>query len=232
MGGSTASDPKGKKAIKIVVDRRENFSGIVEHLRKLGVEVEICQLPVADFIISGRIGIERKTVWDFLQSLIDGRLLTQAKLLAENFERPILILEGKDLYTTRDIHPNAIRGALAALTVDLGISIIPTEDEEDTARVLVAIAKRQISPPREQPTRPKRPAPTLEQLQRFIVEGLPNISAVLAKRLLSHFKTVEAVMTASEKELMKVPGIGKKRAKEIRRVLTAVYQPESPPQAP
>jgi Fanconi anemia group M protein len=217
--------------MQILADRRESPS-LIQRVQSLGVEVEIRQLPVADFIISQHIGIERKTVPDFLQSLIDGRLLNQARDLSENFERPILVLEGGGLYAVRDIHPNAVRGALAALAADLGISVVPTEDEDDTAHFLAVLARRARQPPREPPLRPKRLDLPLPLLQRFIVEGLPRVSTVLADRLLRHFGSVEAVMRAPERRLMEVVGIGKKRAREIRAVLTAPYRPESHQRAP
>jgi Fanconi anemia group M protein len=159
--------------------------------------------------------------------LIDGRLLNQAELLRETFERPVIVLEGEGLYEQRAIHPNAIRGALAALTVDLGISIVPTVDEEDTACLLAAMAKReQAQEFKEVVLRRKISGLTLAENQRFILEGLPGISVVLAKRLLEHFKTVERVMGASEKELTKVHGIGKEKARMIRKILTAFYESE------
>lgn len=42
----------------------------------------------------------------------------------------------------RDIHPNAIRGTLAAIAVDLGISILFTKDEEDTAQMILVLTRR------------------------------------------------------------------------------------------
>jgi Fanconi anemia group M protein len=225
----TSEEGMKKKVVKlkIIADRREEPSGVTEALRELGVDVELQQLAVGDFVLSPRLGVERKSVGDFLQSLIDGRLLNQAKLLRETFERPIIILEGKELYERRAIHPNAVRGALAALTVDLGVPIVPTEDEEDTANLLTAMAKReQVQEFKEMPLRRKVRGLTLAGNQRFILEGLPGISAILAKRLLEHFKTIEQVMCASEKELRKVRGIGKEKAKIIRGVLTAPYEPE------
>ena len=63
----------------------------------------------------------------------------------------------------------------------------------------------------------------VHQMQRFIVEGLPGISATMAERLLLHFGTVERIMTASEEELMEVEGIGKKKARAIREVLRKKY---------
>jgi Fanconi anemia group M protein len=224
---------KKRAKLKIIVDHREEPSGVTDELRKLGVDIELRQLAVGDFVVSPRVGIERKSVGDFLQSLIDGRLLDQAELLRETFECPLIILEGDGLYTRRAIHPNAVRGALAALVVDFGISILPARDEEDTARLLAAIAKReQVQEIKEIPLRRKAGALTLAESQRFILEGLPGVSTVLAKRLLEHFKTVESVMRASEKDLMEVRGIGKEKARAIRETLTVAYEAENPGQQP
>lgn len=224
----TEQKPHKKSAgIKIIVDHREVPSGITEELMQLGVEVEARQLKVGDFILSDRVGVERKTVQDFLQSIVDKRLLSQARQLSKTFECPVLILEGEDLYSRRAIHPNAIRGALAAIAVEFSIPILPTVDEIETAELLVAIARReQVEESREVAIRGEPKGLTLPKRQRFVVEGLPGVSAVLAKRLLGHFKSVERVMCASEEELQRVRGIGKKKASDIRRVLDSEYEEE------
>ncbi len=217
--------------LKIIADHREIPSGIVNELIKLGADVESKQLSVGDFILSERVAVERKTVDDFLQSIVDKRLMTQAELLHETFEYPVLILEGNDVYSRRAIHPNAIRGALVALAVDFRIPILPASDEKETAHILFMIAKReQLAGFREVAVRGEPKRLTLSEFQRFVVEGLPGVSAVLARRLLEYFGTVEQVMCASEKELREVRGIGKEKAREIRRVLTSTYEPEVPRQ--
>lgn len=210
--------------MKVIADHRESSSNVIREIYRLDLEVETQQLDVGDFILSERVGVERKTVSDFLSSLIDGRLLEQTKNLSETFERPLLILEGEGLYTERGIHPNAIRGALSCITVDYHIPILSTEDEKGTAKIIKSIVEReQEDEESEVPIRGERKSLTLNELQRFVVEGLPGVSAVLAKRLLSHFGSVENVMKASEEDLKQVHGIGKEKAKNIRRVLEAEY---------
>ena len=217
---------KGEK-IKIIADHREVPSGVVRELTRMGAEVETKQLEVGDFLLSERVGIERKTVEDFLQSMIDKRLMTQVRQLTENFDRPVLILEGDNLYDKRAIHPNAIKGSLASLAVDYHIPILPSKDEIETASLLYAIARReQQGVSKEIPIRGEAMGLNLPEQQRFVIEGLPGVSAVLAKRLLEHFTTVENVMKASEEELMQVHGIGKEKAANIRRVLIARYRKE------
>ncbi len=219
-----------EKRLKIIADHREAPSGIIDELMRLGVEVEVCQLKVGDFILSNRVGVERKSTGDFLQSIVDKRLMSQAKILRETFERPVLILEGGNLYSRRAIHPNAVRGSLAALAVDMGIPILPTRDEKETALILFAIARReQLDESREVAVRGEPKGLTLPEKQRFVVEGLPGVSAVLAKRLLEHFGTVERVMCASEEELKQVHGIGREKARSIRKILASIYEcPQQP----
>ncbi|HIQ10110.1 MAG TPA: DEAD/DEAH box helicase, partial [Euryarchaeota archaeon] len=84
--------------------------------------------------------------------------------------------------------------------------------------------REQLDLNREPRLRGEKRVLSLPEMQRFIVESLPFVGPKLAKQLLKHFGTVERVFTASERELATVEGIGQKRAKEIRRVLTEEYR--------
>ncbi|MCS4540812.1 MAG: DEAD/DEAH box helicase [Euryarchaeota archaeon] len=213
--------------ITIYVDSRELASGIGRELLEYNINIQSTQLEVADYLLSNRIGVERKTVEDFLQSLIDGRLLSQLIELKRNFAKPILIVEGEDLYSHRNIHPNAIRGVIASIAVDLGMPMIWTKDRQETAAFLFSIAKREQEEQKvEIRLRGEKKAMTLAEQQQFIVEGLPGISAELAKRLLEKFETIRKIVNASQEELKEVKGIGESRAKEIETMVTSKYQSE------
>lgn len=211
--------------IKIFVDIRERNSKILEILREKA-KVDFRRLEVGDFILSNSVGVERKSVSDFLNSIVDKRLFTQAKELARNFPVAMMIIEGEeDLYSLRDIHPNAIRGALASLALDFGIFIIPTRDAEDTGNLLYAIAKREQDPElKDVALRGEKKPLNLEEKQRYLVESLPNVSAVLARRLLKKFKSVKEVINAPRKKLTEIEGIGKIKSKEIKKVINSKYK--------
>jgi ERCC4-type nuclease len=163
--------------------------------------------------------VERKSVEDFLESLLDGRLFQQARQLVA-YPRPILIIEGTGLTTSRNIPRGSIYGALASLTTDFGISVITVEDPQETIQLLAAIAKReQTEPRRDISLRPNKVTLNDVEQRRFILEGLPHVSGVLARRLLDHFGSVERVMSATKEELMQVDGVGRKTAEDIRKVL-------------
>ncbi len=203
---------------KIICDAREQAGGVVKHLSQLGVQVETRTLEVADFILSDRIAIERKTGKDFVDSLVDGRLWEQLKNL-KTYPRPYLILEGEGLQGHRNIAPEAIMAALASTTVDFGIPVLQTRDSLETARFLHAVAKREQG--RENRALAIRPAPPRsdDDTQLFILAGLPGVSGKRADALLAHFGSVSAVFMASEEALAQVPGIGTKVAADIRAIL-------------
>lgn len=207
----------------VYVDHRESNSGVVRELSNLGTKIRTSTLTVADYQVSLDVAVERKSAQDFTSSIIDKRLYKQAKELVENFSKPLLIVEGENLFTG-GLHPNAIRGALASLAVDFGISIIPTRSPEDTAAMIYRLAVReQDKGQRDIPIRTEKKPLGLQEHQIFIIESLPNIGPVTARKLLENFGSVKNVMNASTDELTQVEGIGKIIAHKIREVIDAGF---------
>ena len=216
--------PKKENDFPIVyADSREGNSKVIRHLTEMEMDVKIRSMAVGDYQVSDEVAIERKTAKDFVDSLIDKRLFKQARELSEEFKKPLLILEGDDLYAGM-VNANAIRGSIASIALDFGISIIPTRNAQDTAAMIKRIAIREQNGEHTpvQIRTDKKPVSLLEQ-QLFIIESLPNIGPVNAKALLEHFGSVGNVINASEKDLQDVEGIGKKTAENIRSVIDSKY---------
>jgi len=208
------------------VDSREANSGITKKLHDLGINIKVKALAVSDFMVSERVGIERKTVRDFVDSLIDKRIFLQIKNLRENFEKPIVIVEGtEDIYSMRKIHPNAIRGMLSTIAISFGVPIIYTKNQQDTAELIKVISLREQKPDSKEIglRLEKKPITTKEQ-QEFIIESLPGIGPNTAKILLSKIKSIKKIANAKSRELEKIDGIGKKRAEEIERIVNEIYE--------
>ncbi len=213
-------------SIVVYADSRESKSGVVKKLYEMGLAVRVQNLDVADYVVSDRVAIERKTAEDFLESLINKErdLFAQLLKLKKSYSKPVLIIEGNNLYGKRMIHPNAIRGALATIAVDLGIPVIQTSSPEETAEMIATIARReQEMKDREVSLHAGKTKRTLKEQQEYIVSAISDIGPVLAKSLLEHFQTIEKIATASEEELLKVPKIGRKTAKKIRQLMTTPY---------
>ncbi len=213
-------------AVRVFVDRREIRSHVAHALEKLGIDVTLTTLEVGDYVVSDRVGIERKTAEDFLSTLLDGRdLFGQVSDLKRAYDRPLIIIEGEGIYTARQVHPNVIRGVLAAITIDFGVPIIFSRDEEDTAALISVIAKReQVDSKREINLHGKKSAATLKEQQEYLVSAISEIGPVVARNLLRHFGSVERIMNASREELMKVELVGPKTADRIKEVVSGEYK--------
>ena len=154
--------------------------------------VDIQKLTVCDYVVSDRVGIERKDVGDFLGSLKDGRLFSQAKAMIEAYERPVIILEGQVSKALKRsaIKPAAVYGALSSLALDYGISVLPTEDTDTTAVLLQRLAYReQAKDNRVIQLRSVDRSLPLNKQQLFLLSGFPQIGTTSAKDLLEKFDT-------------------------------------------
>jgi ERCC4-type nuclease len=135
--------------------------------------------------------------------------------MADAVPRPILIIEGGDIYTERDMHPNAIRGVLAALTVDMGVSLLFTKDEQETAQMLFVIAQREDAGRGERKVHPHKAHRSEREEQEYIVSAFPEIGLKNARLLLAHFGSVQAITNAELPELTAIKGVGEKTAQKI-----------------
>lgn len=211
--------------IRIVADYREKGSNVLKDLAdndnvRLGLE----KLSIGDFLLSSRVVVEYKTVQDFVDSIIDGRLLSQLKEL-KKYEKPIIIIEGdQDIYSARRIHPNAIRGMIATIVVSYGIPLIQTKNPKETSELMQIIAKNeQLEGKSEIQYHYGKPL-SLKEQQEYFISALPNIGMGGAKPLLKHFKSVKNIVNASEKELQDVDLIGPKKAKGLKDVFDRDYE--------
>ncbi|MBI4015543.1 MAG: hypothetical protein HY362_02405 [Candidatus Aenigmarchaeota archaeon] len=221
LGEQVLKKPESPKPM-IFVDSREFYSPVVEALGKFDCIVKSKRLEVADYLCSERVGIERKAAQDFLNSITDQRLFQQAEALKESFEKPILLIEGNDLYGR--LNPNSVRGALASIAIDYGIPIMWSANPQESAALINWIARReQLTERRELAVRGEKKAETVKDVQEFIVAGLPGVSNVKARALLKKFGSPAGIFAASEQELKEAEGIGEKLAQKIREVLEKEY---------
>ncbi|MFX1520642.1 MAG: DEAD/DEAH box helicase [Promethearchaeota archaeon] len=213
-----------KKPLEIIVDNREKASGVLRSLSKIGYKIHFKQLQIADYVLSERVGVERKTVTDFLQSLIDGRLLDQMVELKTKYQKPLLLIEGEDLYGRRALHPEAIRGVLMAISIALCVPILWTKNEEESAQLLSQISRQEkesgISSTKIYTERETLP---LAPIQEAVIAGIPGIDTVLAQRLLQEIGSIQRVFTADANDLEEIKGIGPKLAETIREIASSEY---------
>jgi len=209
-----------EEKIKIIVDIREKNSLIPSELIANGLEVEFRHLEVGDYIVKNVI-IERKTVSDFISSMINKRLFEQLESM-KNVQKKILIIEGieeQELYHEKSgINENAIRGFILTILLTYNTPIIFTKNYEDSAKFLKVLAKKQENE-KEFGINAKRKSRDVNEQIQFIIEGFPGIGPKSAKKLLKEFKNIKNIINASEEDLKKI--LGKKS--EIFKIIDKEY---------
>lgn len=212
------------KTIRIICDHRESPSGIPRILgADSDVQCEMSELEMGDYQIGKHSVIERKSAADFVDSIIDRRLFSQADMIKETGTSAIYLIEGSIYETGRNIHVNALIGAMSYLATIEGHPIVHTSNATDSAMMIKTLARHSQHGlgyvPGLRPSTPK----TLPDRQLWLLGGLPGLGEKRVKSLLSYFGTPAAVLSASPEELSKVEGIGKKTAEVIREVLETPF---------
>ena len=135
------SDVDGQ-ARTVYIDHRESRSTLPGYLQGLGFQTVFTHLPVGDVRLSERVLIERKTARDLLDSIKSGRLLRQCRHLKTGSSRTLLLIEtgGESQYS---VHPNAVLGALAHITLDLGIPVMSVKGPLEAAHFIALAAQRE-----------------------------------------------------------------------------------------
>ncbi len=210
------------QTVEIVADDRERPSGVVAELEKAGKAiVKIEHLSVGDYCVDGAVLIERKTAADFAQSLMDGRLFSQAGRLSSSRYRPAYIIEGTTAeWAGLGVSREALQGALVTLMLIFDVPVFRSAGPAETARLIYYIGSQlvRLRDPGYAPYRQAK-AKRKKTRQLRVLQSLPGIGADRAKKLLERFGTVRACFTASRSELLEVDGIGSKTAAAIGQVI-------------
>ncbi len=209
----------------VYADIREERSGIPSLIEEEGVTVVRKQLPVGDYIVSGDIVVERKSAPDFAKSLFDGRLFEQAARLADSYPLVVYIVEGDPLRLKRYRgRINQLTSAIITLMIDFNARVIYSLGERHTAYIIASMAKRTVQSGRRGVVIHKKPRLTSpREWQLYILQSFPGIGPKTAERILEHFGSIEAFVNASKAEIAKIPGIGEKKAEQIKRIILARY---------
>lgn len=210
----------------IIADFREKGSFVLKQLyNNPDIDLRLESLKLGDFVVSDRVAIEFKTKEDFINSIIDGRVLEQAKELKENYMKPIILIQGENIFNGNRIDKRAVFGAMSALMIGFGVQIAFTSNYEESALFIASLAKReQIERKGGFNAHGSRKKSLLSEAQRYLVSAIPGINSGLAEPLLSHFSTIKNIAEASVDELQEVEGIGKKKATQIYELFNARFE--------
>lgn len=213
----------------IVADSRESKSSVVKCLDtsdKVNLDIKN-NMEIGDYIVGDQCVVERKSVQDFHDTITGDRsIFDQIKNMSNEYSKPILLIEGGhgNLYT-KNIHPNSIRGILASIVSDFGVSIIESVDEDDTASILESLAeKEQDNSNSDVNPHGNKETGSIKSQQEYIVSSIDGIGIKTARNLLSKFNDINSIFNAEVKELEKVDGVGKNSANKIYEITRKDYK--------
>lgn len=194
---------------KVLVDFREKNSLIPTFLINKGLRVEFKNLEVGDYFVNGVL-IERKTLQDFSNSMINKRLNSQIKNL-KVAENKLLIIEGNDLKS--DVNRKALKGFEISIMINHKIPILRTNSGEETAKIILMLANQKKN---NSSLVENKKELTKEERQKFVLESFQGIGPSKSKQLLEKFGSIKNILNSSEKELEEVLG---KRTSSFLRII-------------
>ena len=207
--------------VSVVVDDREPTS-LIDAVRDHPDvrEAEVVRLPAGDVVV-GDVGIERKTLRDYVNSVM-GRsgpdLREQVRRMKERYAHAYVLLEGDlaDIEGLRTgVSPAAIRGSIASITARHGVPVIPCSDLDRLVDVAIRLGRKHDEPPSSRRLSPGAVTARREPTTKRMYGCIDGIGPELAATLYEAYPTVEALLDASVKELTTIEGIGETRARAI-----------------
>lgn len=216
----------------LFIDNRER-SGleklIIKYLDKNNLNHQMRQTMITDYSFAD-VGIEAKTIQDYMQSLYSGHLDKQLQNLEDNYNHAYLVIHG-----TLDKYVGSARkggkkipfqrafasftGSLARFATDYDISILTFDTTSLAARFIAKRFEKHGTLGSSSTYRLLRKTAT-EDMRIDILQSA-GCSVAIAKRLLDEHGSIFEIASLSAKELMATEGIGKVRAERIVRAITS-----------
>jgi len=126
---------KKEKAIKmLLVDDREG-NVLIPELENNGFECKVVRMTCGDYVYKN-IGFERKTIDDFCESIIDGRLDNQIEVMKEVYNWVFVLISGRIGDRKSKINDNAIIGKVVSLLVRYKVFVLFADDEKQMAYMI------------------------------------------------------------------------------------------------
>lgn len=174
----------------------------------------------------GMVGCQRKEFNDLLASVADGRLSKELGQM-NHVGLPVLILEGQPRWTldgaladpyrswTRTQH----RGLIMSIQTK-GVFVLQTEDLADTAEAIVDLRAWAAKTRHTSLDRRPKAAGTWGKAShkdwcKHLLQSFDGLGPVQAAAIYDHFNGLPMRWVVDEADLMRVPGIGKTKARRL-----------------
>jgi ERCC4-type nuclease len=191
-------------------------------MRRAKLNFKVKKLPVFDYIINEKIGIERKCWPDLVGSVVNRRLHKQMDNMIGSKYRPFILLEGAHIDASyRILNYSSIKGdcreiaqsAMITIALNYGIPILHSYSQYDTVDIIGKIESKDLKNYNPKMPKPMKKLSSTAKVLNIIdgvgVNTAVNIANQCGKNMNKY----------TTDKLIKVNGVGGKTAEKIMRFL-------------
>ena len=214
----------------IKIDNREGhrIETMKKHYKPSNITIQ--QLETADFIFNDKVAFEYKTLPDFINSILSGRIIEQAIRLNQQFTYPFIMLQSSEIelqehinktYFLRRQHKKGKKppkfyekqyyGAINRLNCYVTVITCPTEHRCFESMINQARKCLDNAPVNRKVIKTGNPA---YQCLRYCIHGIgPKTAEKIIKTL--NLKSIEDIANVTVDDLTTVRGVSRSRAEQI-----------------
>ena len=209
----------------VQIDSREKdrVKTASEYYKKQGLDVEVCELEIGDYLFDGKVVFEMKLISDFVSSIQNGKIFNQAISQAEEFPYHYVIIVGNEhtrtkcLAMSRNYRPVTVfqyLGAIASLNRYTTVIESYSPYIEETYYRMFITAKKALS---DKPIVKKFPKKHKNPALNFLSYSVYGINYKKAKVITDTYnlQSLTDLMTLDKDKLIEIEGIGEKTATNI-----------------
>jgi len=209
----------------VQIDSREKdrIQSASEYYKQQGLEVEVCELEVGDYIFDHKVCFEMKLIPDFIASIQEGRVFNQAITMAENYDWSFVMIHG-DLYQrtkaiiqSRDYIPMTIEqyiGSISSLNRYTTVLQVYNSVIEEAYYTMMKQAEKCLS---NRPIVKKFERKDKNPAFNYLAYCVYGISGKKAEKIVKELElsTLEDLLYLDHTKLTNIEGIGDKLASRI-----------------
>ena len=209
----------------VQIDSREKdrIQSASRYYKQQGLEVEVCELEIGDYVFDNKVCFEMKLIPDFIASIQEGRVFNQAITMAENYDWSFVMLHGdlyqrtKEITKSRDHIPMTIEqyiGSISSLNRYTTVLQCYNPAIDEAYFTMMKQAEKCLL---KRPIVKKFPRKDKNVCFNYLAYCVYGISGKKAQKIVDELeiKTLEDLLYLDHDKLTSVEGIGEKLADRI-----------------
>ena len=209
----------------VQIDSREKdrIQSASRYYKQQGLEVEVCELEIGDYVFDHKVCFEMKLIPDFIASIQEGRVFNQAITMAENYDWSFVMLHGdlyqrtKEIIKSRDHIPMTIEqyiGSISSLNRYTTVIQCYNSVIEEAYFTMMKQAEKCLS---KRPIVKKFERKDKNPAFNYLAYCVYGISGKKAEKIVKELElsTLEDLLYLDHNQLTNIEGIGDKLASRI-----------------